>query len=65
MFTAETPRAQRNFLLIQSGLRRAEVAPATQAGDGDWIKDPTFREQVPGLISAAPKAISPERADRF
>ncbi len=23
--------------MIQSGLRHAEVAPATQAGDGDWI----------------------------
>jgi len=35
--TAEV--AERGFLLIQSGLRRAAAASAAQAGDGDWIKN--------------------------
>jgi len=31
--------AERGFLLIQSGLRRAVAASAAQAGDDDWIKN--------------------------
>ena len=31
--------AERGFILIQSGLRRAVAASAAQAGDGDWIKN--------------------------
>jgi hypothetical protein len=31
--------AERGFLLIQSGLRRAVAASAAQAGDRDWIKN--------------------------
>jgi len=39
-FTAETQGSQREvFFLMQSGLRRDEVATATQAGDGDWIRN--------------------------
>ena len=38
--------------MIQSGLRRAVAASAAQAGDGDWIKNPSLREEDRSLLMA-------------